>query len=47
MTDWGLAIKIAGGGFGVVFLTLVVLAVVIWVMGLILRRVGTGDNNKT
>jgi len=29
MVDWGLAVKIAGGGFGMVFLILVILEVVI------------------
>lgn len=36
--DWSLAAKIAGGGFGVTILVLLILAVVSWVVGLIIRK---------
>jgi len=36
--DWSLAAKIAGGGFGVTIFVLLVLAVVSWVVGLIIRK---------
>ncbi len=38
MTDWGLIAKIAGGGFGVTILVLVILSLVSWVVGLIVQR---------
>ena len=38
MIDWSLAAKIAGGGFGMVFLTLAILALVVWITGLGVRK---------
>ncbi len=38
MIDWGLVVKIAGGGFGVTVLVLVILSLVAWVVGLIIQR---------
>ena len=38
MTDWNLVAKIAGGGFGVTILVLVVLALISWIIGLIVQR---------
>ena len=38
MIDWNLVAKIAGGGFGVTILVLVILSVVAWVVGLIIQR---------
>ncbi len=38
--DWGLAIKIAGAGFGIVFLVLVILALVVWGASLAIQRMG-------
>jgi len=38
MTDWGLIAKIAGGGFGIVILVLVILTVVVWIVGLAVRK---------
>jgi len=40
--DWGFAGQVGGFGFGLVFLVLIILAVVIWVVGLILRKIGAG-----
>ena len=40
--DWGFAGQVGGFGFGLVFLVLIILAVVIWVVGLILRKTGAG-----
>ena len=42
--DWGLAGKIGGVGFGLVFAVLVILAVAIWLTGLIIRRFSAGDS---
>ena len=36
--DWDLAVKIAGGGFGMVFLILAILALVVWATGLVWQR---------
>jgi Na+-transporting methylmalonyl-CoA/oxaloacetate decarboxylase gamma subunit len=33
MIDWGLVAEIAGGGFGVTILALVILCVAAWIMG--------------
>ena len=38
-TIWGDAILLAGRGFGIVFLILVILAVVTWLLGLVFQRV--------
>ena len=40
--DWGFAGQIGGVGFGLVFLVLIILAVVIWLVGLILSKIGAG-----
>ena len=38
--DWGNAFRIAGTGFGTVFLVLVILAAAILLIGLVARRIG-------
>jgi len=38
MIDWNLVAKIAGGGFGMVFLVLAILALLVWITGLGVRR---------
>jgi len=38
MIDWNLVAKVAGGGFGVTILVLVILALVAWVVGLIIQK---------
>ena len=40
--DWGFAGQVGGFGFGLVFLVLIILAVVIWVVGLILGKIDAG-----
>ena len=40
--DWGFAGQIGGVGFGLVFVVLIILAVVIWLVGLILSKIGAG-----
>ncbi len=42
MIDWDLVAKIAGGGFGVTILVLVILSLVAWAVGLVIRK-----NTKT
>ena len=44
MIDWILAIKVAGGGFGMVFLILVILQVVVEVVRVTTEKI-TGDKN--
>jgi len=35
---WGEVAKIAGGGFGVTVLVLIILSVVIWILGLVIQK---------
>ena len=43
---WGQAGQVGGVGFGMVFLLLVILAVVVWLVGLVLNKIGTGKVEK-
>ena len=45
-TDWGDAWQVAGVGFGVVFLVLIILAVAIWVTGIVVNKIETREKNK-
>lgn len=47
MIDWGLAATIAGGGFGVTILVLVILSLFAWVMGLIIQRTARGHKENS
>lgn len=38
MIDWSLAAKIAGGGYGLCILVLVILSLVAWIVGLVVQR---------
>jgi len=40
--DWGFAGQIGGFGFGLVFGVLIILAVAIWLVGLVLSKIGAG-----
>ncbi len=40
--DWGFAGQIGGFGFGLVFVVLIILALAIWLTGLILSRITAG-----
>ena len=42
VVDWGFAGQVGGIGFGMVFALLIILAVIIWLVGLILNKVGAG-----
>ena len=42
MTDWGLAIKIACGGFGLVFILLTLLGVSVWITKIIVDKIEKG-----
>ncbi len=43
MIDWNLVAKIAGGGFGVTILVLVILAIIAWLMGLVIQKYQAKD----
>lgn len=45
ITDWGFAIQIAAGGFGMVFFLLVLLAVIVWATSKVIVRL-TKDKAK-
>lgn len=38
MIEWGLIGEIAGGGYGLCILVLIVLAVVIWIIGMVVKK---------
>ena len=38
MIEWDLVAKIAGGGFGITILVLVILALVAWIVGLVIQK---------
>lgn len=38
MIDWNLVAKIAGGGYGVTILVLVILSLIAWIMGRVIQR---------
>jgi Na+-transporting methylmalonyl-CoA/oxaloacetate decarboxylase gamma subunit len=38
MIDWGLVAKISVGGFGSTLLVLAILCIIIWLMGLVVRK---------
>ena len=44
--DWSFAWKIGGVGFGMVFALLIVLAVVVWLTGLVVTRAGTAKGES-
>ena len=46
MTDWNLAVKIAAGGFGLVFIILVALGFTIMVTKLVSNRLDKGEPKK-
>ena len=39
---WGQAVQVGGVGFGMVFALLVILAIVIWLPGLVLSKISVG-----
>lgn len=42
--DWGFAAQIGGIGFGAVFVLLIILGVVVWLVGLVLNKIGAGKS---
>jgi len=47
MIDWSLVAKVAGGGFGVTILVLVILSLVAWVTGLLIQRTARGRKENS
>ena len=45
--DWGLARQIGGTGFGIVFAVLIILAIVLWLTGLVTGKISTNKNETT
>jgi Na+-transporting methylmalonyl-CoA/oxaloacetate decarboxylase gamma subunit len=43
MIDWGFAIRIAAGGFGMVFFLLVLLSIIVWGTGVTATRQRQGE----
>jgi Na+-transporting methylmalonyl-CoA/oxaloacetate decarboxylase gamma subunit len=42
MIDWGLVAEIAGGGFGITILALLILCLVAWIVGIIVQKTKAG-----
>ena len=47
MIDWNLVAKIAGGGFGLTILVLVILSLVAWVVGLVIQKTIRGRKENS
>jgi len=45
--DWGLAGRIGGTGFGIVFAVLIILAIAIWLTGLVISKVGSSEEETS
>ena len=44
--DWGFAGQVGGIGFGLVFAVLIILALAMWITGLVFGRIGAGKAEK-
>jgi len=42
--DWGFAGQVGGVGFGLVFVVLIILALAIWIVGLVICKTSTAKN---
>jgi Na+-transporting methylmalonyl-CoA/oxaloacetate decarboxylase gamma subunit len=47
MIDWSLVAKIAGGGFGVTILVLIIILLVAWLVGLVIQKFQTKDKESS
>ena len=43
MTDWNLVARVAGGGFGVTILVLIILSLIAWIVGLVIQKIQAKD----
>jgi len=39
MIDWDLVAKVAGGGFGLTILVVLLLSLIAWIVGIVLQRI--------
>ena len=39
MIDWNIVANVAGGGFGVTILVLIILSLIAWIVGLVIQKV--------
>ncbi len=46
MTDWNFALQIAAGGFGMVFLLLAILQVLVWAASRLIVRLSRGKTSS-
>jgi Na+-transporting methylmalonyl-CoA/oxaloacetate decarboxylase gamma subunit len=46
VVDWGFAGQVGGTGFGMVFALLIILAIVIWLTGLLVKKTGSTKNKS-
>jgi Na+-transporting methylmalonyl-CoA/oxaloacetate decarboxylase gamma subunit len=46
MIDWGLVANIAGGGYGLTILVLVILFLIAWLVGLVIQKTGKTSATK-
>jgi len=46
MIDWNLAVKVAGGGFGLVFILLLILAFTVWITKWVSEKLGNSEPKK-
>ena len=42
--DWGFARQVGGFGFGLVFVVLIILAVAVWLIGLVIKKFTAGED---
>jgi Na+-transporting methylmalonyl-CoA/oxaloacetate decarboxylase gamma subunit len=47
MIDWSIVVNIAGGGYGITILVLVILSVLAWVMGIVIQKTQAQDEETT
>jgi len=40
--DWGFAVQVAVAGFGIVFLLLIILAILVWLMPRVINNLSSG-----
>ncbi len=38
MIDWNLVAEVAGGGFGITILVLIILSLIAWLVGLVMQK---------
>ena len=43
MIDWNLVAKVAGGGYGITILVLIILSLIAWIVGLVIKKTQAKD----